>query len=301
MTRAEPAAPRVEIFRATRAILVESIWWDDRTDEVVWVDITAGLLHRGRIDAPIDGSADRQVRLPPPVSAVQPARGGGYVAALEDSVVLLDADGEIERTIARLPHRRAGMRLNEGKVDPFGRFVVGGMTLVGDTPDADLWSVTADGDVKVLRGGFGVCNGIEWSDDGRVMYVTDTSTRTVYRGAYSADGRLGELEPFVTGRASDGLALAADGTFWNGLYGEGVVAHWGGDGRLRAEVAIPAPNVTSVAFAGRGRDSLLVGSARENLSEGDLRRAPDSGAIFRVSGVGRGRATNEFNTMTKGH
>ncbi|WP_234037518.1 SMP-30/gluconolactonase/LRE family protein [Leucobacter sp. L43] len=287
----------MQVFRSTPGILVESIWWDARTEEVVWVDIVAGLLHRGRLDGSVDGSEDRVVHLPPPLSAVQPGPDEGYVASLRDSVVLLDADGAVVRELARLRHRRDGMRLNEGKVDPFGRFVVGGMSVIGETPDADLWSVAPDGAVTVLRGGFGITNGMEWSDDGRTMYVTDTSTETVYRGSYGPDGLLGELEPFVSGRPSDGLALAADGTFWNALYGEGVVARWSEAGELIEEVAIPVPNVTSVAFAGPGLGRALVGTARENLTEAQLRAAPGSGAIYMFDGGAHGRPVHAFGSV----
>ncbi len=275
-------APGVSVFRDTRAVLVESIWWDERTDEVVWVDISAGLLHRGPLDGAADGSDDRVVELPPPLSAVQPAAGGGYVAALKDRVVLLDADGRVQRELASLRHRHDGMRLNEGKVDPFGRFVVGGMELTTDDADASLWSVDAAGSVAVLGGGYGVANGIEWSPDGSVMYVTDTDTSTVYRGSYGRGGELGELEPFLVGRSSDGLARAADGSFFNGLYGEGAVVRWAFDASVLDEYALPAPNITSVAFVGPDRATLLVGSARENLTEQQLSQHPLSGGIFRL-------------------
>lgn len=290
----------MRLFRSTPGILIESIWWDARTEELVWVDIVAGLLHRGRLDGAADGSEDRVIQLPPPVSAVQPGPAGGYVVALEDTVVLLDGDGGRVREVARLRHRRDGMRLNEGKVDPFGRFVVGGLTVIGDTPDADLWSVSADGDVRVLRGGFGITNGIEWSGDGSTMYATDTSTSTIYRGAYGPDGRLGELEPFVSGRPSDGLALAADGTFWNGLYGESTVARWSADGELLEEIRVPVPNVTSVAFGGLELDLVFVGTARENLTEEQLQSAPDSGVIYVFEAGVHGRPVHVFGSGASG-
>lgn len=296
------------VFRDTKGVLVESIWWDDRTDEVVWVDISAGLLHRGPLDGATDGSDDRVVELPAPLSAVQPARGGGYVAALKDTVVLLDADGRIERELARLPHRHDGMRLNEGKVDPFGRFVVGGMELTREDADAAVWSVAADADpgadantdVRVLRGGFGVANGMEWSADGRTMYLTDTSTSTVYRGAYGVSGDLGELEPFLVGRSSDGLVGATDGSFYNGLYGESLVVRWNADGRIDQEIDVPVPNVTSVAFVGPDLDILLVGSARENLTEGQLQQHPLSGGILRLQPGATGRRIHTFGVVSDG-
>jgi sugar lactone lactonase YvrE len=283
-----------EVFRSSRAILVESIFWDARTDELAWVDITAGTFHRGRLDGAPDGSDDRVVALPAPVSAVQPAVDGGYVAALKDRVVALDADGAITRELASFAHAHAGIRCNEGKVDPFGTFVVGSMNVTTGEPDGALYAVDARGDARLLRGGFGVANGFEWSDDGRTMYVTDTATTTVYRATYGDGARLGELTPFLTGYASDGLARDREGGFWNGVYGEGRVLHWSAGGEVVGEIAVPAPNVTSVAFGGPSSDILFIGSARENLDEETLAASPLSGAIFRANPGTSGRGPGVF-------
>ena len=283
----------VEVFRSLRSVLVESIFWDDRTGEVVWVDITAGTLHRGHLDGAVDGSDDVVVALPAPVSAVQPAQGGGFVAALKDRVVLLGPGGTVVDELASVTHAHGGIRFNEGKVDPYGRFVVGAMDVTVGDPDAGLYLVDADGRLDVLLGGFGVANGFEWSDDAREMYVTDTATQTVYRGSYAAGtDPLGELEPFLVGHASDGLAL--DGRFWNGVYGGGEVLCWSPDGEVLARIPMPAPNVTSVAFAGPDRDQLLVGTARENLTEEDLEASPLSGSILRIRTRATGRPVHIF-------
>lgn len=290
------AEPR--LFRRLDAILVESIFWDDRTDELVWVDITRGTIHRARLEDPDDGSRDRVVRLPAPVSAVQPAASGGFIAALKDRVIMLDSDGTILRTIADLPHAHPGIRSNEAKVDPFGRFVVGAMNMTTGEPDASLFLVDATGAVGALRGGFGVANGFEWSDDARTMYVTDTSTRTVYRGTYSReDEALGELEPFLVGEDSDGLALDTEGRFWNGVYGGGQVVRWTPDGRIDARIRIPAPQVTSVAFGGPARNLLFVGTARENLTEQQLVEHPLSGSIFVIGTDAVGRPAHTFGPL----
>lgn len=287
------------VFRELRSILVESIWWDARTAELAWVDITSGSFHRGRMDGARDGRGDRVVALPAPVSAVQPARGGGFVAALQDRIVELDPEGRVTKTVASVEHSHGGIRFNEGKVDPFGRFVVGSMNTTTTAPDGALYTFDADGTVRMLLGGFHTTNGLEWSDSGDTMYVTDTSTQTIYRASYGpGPDDLGALEPFVRGRNSDGLARAADGTFWNGIYGAGSVAHWAADGAALADVSLPAANVTSVAFGGPELSTLFIGTARENLTESDLVEAPLSGSIFALQGAGRGRAANEFGTTS---
>lgn len=283
----------LRVVRDGRSILVESIFWDERTDELVWVDITAGSMHRGRLDGPVDGSDDRVVRLPAPLSAVQPAVDGGFVVSGKDRILLLDADGEVTREIAHVTHAHTGIRFNEGKVDPLGRFVVGGMNLTTGEADAGLYAFALDGTVEVLRGGFAVANGFEWSDDGREMFLTDTGIRTVYRAPY-ADGALGEFAPFLVGRMSDGLAHAADGTFFNGVYGDGEVVHWAADGAVVGTHRVPMPNVTSVAFGGPGFATLFVGSARENLSEEQLSQHPLSGGIVALDTGAVGRAPFVF-------
>lgn len=292
-------AAEVGLFREMHSILVESIFWDARTDELVWVDITAGTVHRARLDGAVDGSDDRVVMLPPPVSAIQPAADGGFVAALKDRVVLLDADGEIVREIARTPHRHVGIRNNEGKVDPFGRFIVGGMELTTDDADAAVFAIGAAGDTEVLRGGFGVANGFEWAGDGSEMFVTDTSTSTVYRADYGpGPSPLGELQPFLVGLASDGLTRDRDGGFWNGVYGGAEVVHWSADGVLQGRHPLPAPNVTSVAFGGRDLSTLFVGTARENLTEEQLSGHPLSGSIFTLDVGARGFPPHVFGATT---
>lgn len=287
------AEPR--LFRNLCSILVESIFWDARTDQLVWVDITAGELHRARLDGAADGGDDRVDRLPPPVSAVQPAHGDGFVAALEDRVVLLDGDARIVREVAPTPHRHPGIRTNEGKVDPFGRFVVGAMDVTTSQPDAAVRAVDLSGAIEDLRDGFGVANGFEWSDDGSIMYLTDTSVRTVCRALYRREApSMGDLQPFLTGFSSDGLARARDGSLWNGVYGDGTVIRWDAEGTATGRVEIPAPDVTSVAFGGPGLSTLYVGTARENLTQVQLDDAPLSGSIFAVDVGASGRPPHMF-------
>lgn len=270
-------------FRRSHAVLVESPYWDAGLGALVWVDITAGTLHISPFDGSIDGSDDTVVTLPPPVSSVQPRIGGGFVVAGDrDRVLLLDASGAVERELATLPLRHEGLRVNEGKVDPSGRFVIGGMVVVGDDPVAEFHRVTADGAVETLVSGFGTANGLEWSEDGSTVYLTDTNVSTVFRADYPASGPLGELVPHLVGRPSDGLVRDADGFFWNGLYGEGVVVRWTPDGTVDRTIEVPAPNVTGVTLGGPDLRTLFVGTARENLTEEDLEGSPGSGDLFSV-------------------
>ncbi|GAA4669609.1 SMP-30/gluconolactonase/LRE family protein [Frondihabitans cladoniiphilus] len=270
--------PEPRLFLDAKAILAESPVWDPEARELVWTDITSGLLHR----TAADGSDDRSTPLPPPVASFQRRRGGGLVVALKDSVVLTDDEGASPETLVEIPHLNDGIRFNEGKCDPFGNFVVGGMDFVAGEPDAALYRVTPAGDVTVLQGGFGTANGFEWNDDGSVMWVTDTSVETVFRASWGPDGVLGELIPWSVGGMHDGLVRDERGEFWGCLYGEGLVTHLSADGDLIDTIAFDAPNLTGIAFGGDDLRTLFVCSARENLTEQQLEEHPASGGIFAV-------------------
>ncbi len=293
--------PRV--FRDAKAILGESIVWDADRDDVLWCDITAGLLHRSPLDGAADGSGDTTLRLPPPLASFgfafdEASAGLAFVASLGNRIVRIDGSGTVT-DLAPIDHAHPGLRLNEGKVDPFGHWVTGSMNLTTGDPDGAFYRVSEAGAVQLLRGGFSVANGLEWSLDGSRMYFTDTSVATIYVGDYSPTGELTDVKPFHAGEPHDGLAIDTDEHLWSGCYGEGKVVRYSPEGAELETIELPAPNITSVAFGGRGLSTLFVASARENLTEEQLLRHPLSGAVFAVDTSVHGRRPRSFGSVEK--
>jgi sugar lactone lactonase YvrE len=289
----------VTVFRRARAIIGESIWWEAE-GALRWCDITAGTIHRGFVDGDQRGRDDEVLSLSAPVSAFQPrASSSGFVFAGLDYVALADETGATERILTSIHHSNDHTRLNEGKCDPVGRFVVGSMDLEGEQ-DGAIYSVDESGDVRELVGGIAVANGFEWSNDGDTMWFTDTGTQTIYTAAYSETGELSDIRPFATGRASDGLTRDTTGGFWNGIYDTGHVVHWNADGEVDLEFDIPAGHVTSVALGGPDLSTLFIATASENLTEQQLDELPLTGSIFRVDTSTHGFPVRPFGTVTKG-
>ncbi|MCU1405474.1 MAG: SMP-30/gluconolactonase/LRE family protein [Glaciihabitans sp.] len=296
------------LFRSAKAILGESLVWDPEGD-LLWCDITAGLLHRSPLDGSVFGADDGTSALPAPVASFAPTVDGGFVVSLGDRVILTDIRGVETAELARIEHARPGLRLNEGKADPAGRWVTGSMNLTAEDPAEPgsaigaLYSIEEDetGAVtqRVLRGGFGVANGFEWSEDGRTIYFTDTSVKTIYRGQYSSAGEIGEVEVFHAGEDHDGLAMDVEGYLWSGIYGAGKVVRYSPDGDEDLSIDLPSPNITSVAFGGPGLGTLFVTSARENLTEQQLRQNPLAGSIFAIDTSTQGYPVRRFGHPTR--
>ena len=79
----------------------------------------------------------------------------------------------------------------------------------------------------------------------------------------------------------DGMTIDSEGMLW--------IAHWGGfgvyrwnplNGELLSKIEVPAPHVTSCAFAGKDLDQLIITTARKNMSDADFLKYPKSGNIF---------------------
>jgi sugar lactone lactonase YvrE len=288
---------RVDLFRPSTATLGESLVWDGAADApaMLWCDIPAGIIHRSPLE--VGDEDDTEVALPAPVASFHLAEVDGepgFVVSLGDRVVLADAGGLVLRELARIEHAVPGMRLNEGKVDPAGRWVTGSMDTSGGSAAA-FYSVSPDGGARVIRRCIGTGNGLEWSLDGSRIYFTDTAEGTVYTAAYDDDGSIGEVEVFHSGSPHDGLTIDDDGWLWSAHYGEGVVVRYDDGGTERERVELPVPDVTSVAFGGRDGRTLFVASAREGMSPDELERHPLSGSVFTVEVDTPGRPARVFS------
>ncbi|EXX84672.1 SMP-30/gluconolaconase/LRE domain protein [Paenibacillus darwinianus] len=271
-----------------KAALAEGPVWDERLNELIWIDIEGYHLHRYR---PSDGRR-RQYELPLKAGAAVPAEDGSWILALEDGFYRFDWETSLNPAlIARKTDDSDApqpMRMNDGKCDPQGRFWAGTMN-ADNNRLAALFTLDPQGRVTKRLSGVVCSNGLAWTADGNAMYYIDTPTRVV--SAFDFNGLTGELTNRRTvvsipeGEGSpDGMAIDAEGMLW--------VAHWGGwqvsrwnptTGEKLAAVRVPAANVTSCAFGGEGLDELYITTARTGLRAEEADKQPLAGGIFTVN------------------
>jgi len=270
----------IEVVTAADAELGESPVWDGRSGRLAWVDITAKHLH---LTDP-DSGATETIDVPLHVGAVAPRAAGGFVAALQDGFWVV-GDGPARR-IAAIPEARPGLRFNDGKCDPAGRFWAGTMAY-DEAPGAGaLYRFDLDGQVRLVLDGVTISNGLAWSLDGRTMHYIDTPTQRLDAFAYDAvTGAIGdrraEIQIPPEAGAPDGMTIDADGGLWIALWG-GAAVHRYLDGRLERVIELPVSQPTSCCFGGEGLDELYITSATQGLSAGQLRAEPLAGALFRI-------------------
>lgn len=290
--------PRPILPDGLRTELGECPVWDAADGALCFVDITGRAIHRYR---PSDGG---HVRSPvaEEIGCIGLWPDGGYIAGMRTGLFRLDAEGRALERLAANPEDPATSRFNDGRTDPRGRFLLGTIDEPKAGAGAHLYRYDRRG-LAPLIGGLLTSNGLAFSPDGRTLYHADTPRFVVRRYPYDlAAGDVGPPEPFLTltptehdrGRP-DGAAVDAEGCYWTALYEGGRIRRHAPDGRLLAEIALPARCPTMVAFGGPDLRTLFVTSARANRPADELERLPLSGALFALKVETPGLPTIPFD------
>jgi sugar lactone lactonase YvrE len=273
---AEPVAATRDAFR-----LAEGPRWDAARSRLLWVDILGGAVLEGALDGgriAVTGRHDFEGT----VGAVAVGADGALLVAGQERLVVVRPDGSRIDGPQIVPAGET-RRLNDGAPDPAGRFLVGTMSLDGESDREVLVRLEPDGTLTQLDDDLTLANGLAWSSDGRRMFSADSGRRTVSVRDYDpADGSVGERRVHLSleGGVPDGLAMDEADHLWVAVHGAGEVRRYAPDGTLVARVAVPAPHSTAVALAGHDRRTLVITTAYGELSDEERRAYPESGRLF---------------------
>jgi sugar lactone lactonase YvrE len=261
-------------------VLGEGPRWDAVRQRLLWVDIRSGLVLVGRLRGDRIDVVER-LQFDGTVGAVAPAKDGRLLVAAQEHLVIVESDG---RRIdgPRLLPPGVGRRLNDGKPDPAGRFLVGSL-LMDEPGDESLFRLDGEDLITLIDDDLTLSNGLGWSTDGRLLYTVDTYRRTIWVRDYAVDsGAVGERRMFVTltDGYPDGMCVDADDHVWVAVYGGGQVRRYSPDGSLVGLVHVPVPNVTCPSFVGPELRTLAITTATQELSDEQLEQFPLSGRVF---------------------
>lgn len=259
----------------------EGVLWNPADGRLWWTDIHGQALWW---HDPAQGTSGQHA-LPHRLCAFAPRARGGWIMAFADGVELWDAALSPECRLCDFEPGNPETRLNDGRTDRQGRFVVGGMNEVSFAHDSSVIRIAADGSVETLMTGVSCANSTCFSADGATMFFADTPRRQIVAHAYG-DGALGEPR-LLADLASepglpDGSCTDAEGGVWNAEWQGGQVIRIAPDGRITHRIALPVPKATCCAFGGAGLDTLFITTSRLMSRPEDLAAAPLSGSLFAI-------------------
>ena len=284
---------RFEVALVGDAILGETPVWDPVDKVLYWVDIVGEEVHRYD---PSDGT-DSRFNAGASVGCVALANTG-LIFAAGSQIIQSDVVGA-RRVASNEIFSDRRVRFNDGRVDPSGRFYVGTMDLSERDPLGALYCFRSDGAPSKVLDSLVVSNGLDFSDDGSVLYHIDSPKRIVKSyGVDATDGHLSHprilFEIAESLGEPDGLVIDAQGCLWISMWGGGKVIRFDSRGSILDSVALPVSQPTGITFGGTGLDELYVCSAREGLDAEQLAKEPLAGSIFRIPLSVPGRPTHLF-------
>lgn len=293
--------PAFDVLGDVRTRVGESPLWSASESALWWVDIEGRRLHR------LVGGEHASWATHERLACIALHDAGGLLAAMETGVfrLQLQPDGTLaNERIASVRHPREGMRFNDGRCDRAGRFWVSSMVRDMSLAAADgaLYRLNTRGLSKPLVEGLITGNGLGFSPDGRVLYLSDShpSVRRVWAYGLTADGAVGPRREFIDmnlfpGRP-DGAAVDADGCYWICGNDAGALLRFTPEGVLDRAFKLPISKPSMCAFGGPALDELYITSIIPGAPVSGFDAALD-GALLRLRPGVQGLAETPFRSV----
>jgi sugar lactone lactonase YvrE len=286
---------RVECILQPSDQLGETPLWCERAQKLWWLDIEKPKLQSfDRLVQFHEIFPDRAASF---LGSQALTESGGHLLARDLSLFVRAADG----ALAPFVEVETGLdnRLNDGRVDPWGRLWIGTMDNGLQRPNGALYRVDPDRTVERIFGDVIVSNGIAFSPDGRRFHFTDTRRHQSWVFDMDPqDGTIANRRLFAdysaTGERPDGACFDVDGGLWTAFFGGGRVVRYAPDGRVDTVIPLPVSNPTCVCFGGADFRTLYITTAAKFLTPEQRAIEPLAGGLFAVEGVAQGFAENRF-------
>ena len=280
--------PQIDVLLDIKTTLGEGPLWDVESERLHWVDSADGRIFRSTVD----GRELRAWEVGEPIGSIALSEDGtSFLTALQSGLYWVDQESG-DKSLITNPEDDSRTRLNDGKTDRQGRFIVGSMDTLEDDTLGRLYSYSSDGILHVLDEGIICSNGPCFNPDGTVLYFSDTWTGEIWCYDYDpATGAATNRSTFAEvdtsrGGAADGATVDSEGYLWQALVYSGVIVRYAPDGSVDRTIEMPVLKCTSMNFGGPDLDILYVTS----MAKPPLPRFPGDGqqrgSLFAITGLG---------------
>jgi sugar lactone lactonase YvrE len=256
--------------------------WVPEEGLIYFVDTEAGALYTYELES----RTVRVIPVPYQLQCIARREKGGWIGTSTRGVVACDVPGGACKYIGNPIQGKRGMLFNDGTVTPEGDFIFGVYDVENlYDPNGSLYIVDSDLNITLVESGFAIPNGMAFSPDDTVFYLSEQFGSRVLRFDWDPKNKkLSNRQVFKEFPEEegmpDGLIIDSDGYVW--------VAHWWGskvsrfnpDGGTDLEIPLPVKTATCMVFAGRNLDQLYITTARKAVDEKDLKQGPEGGDLF---------------------
>ena len=259
------------------------IWIPDE-QAMYWIDLEGSAVHR------YDPTAGERTdwALDVAVTALGRRASGGWILATKTGLVFWDQQTNATEFIVDPVADQEAMRFNDTAVDRQGRLVAGTANVQDfDAPDGVIYRLDPDLSLHEIDDGYAISNGMGFSPDGKILYVTDMFHNRIVALDYdTGSGATSNKRTFVEVPADtglpDGLTVDADGFVWSAHWAGSRVTRYDPDGAIERQITMPVTNATCLGFGGAEMNELYIATAWFFMSDKERQAQPRAGDMFRI-------------------
>lgn len=230
--------------------IAEGVLWDQASNCLLWVDIEEGQVFEYY---PQD-EVTEIYEVDDYATTVVLWETDTLLVSGQRNLYLLHRKTKEKSLFLTIPNIPNEYRLNDGKLDPMGRLIIGTMLMTGSKAEGELFCITRDKQITPILGGIGCSNGICFTEDSKIMYYIDTPKNRV--DAFRFNLATGEISDRVTAVDTsdfsglpDGMTMDKKGMIWVAMFGGySVLCFDPKTSELLALVNLPVEKVTSCTF-----------------------------------------------------
>jgi L-arabinonolactonase len=275
----------VECIVDCQNILGEGVAWSADEQKLYWVDI-----EKSQLWSYDPGTGETKTWKPPErITSFAFRDRGGLLVAFESGLAFYDPETGKTEKIQDIEPDLATTRMNDGRCDRQGRFIVGGMDESGNWEAiSNVYRLDRDLSVHKIISDVACANSTCFSPDGRVMYFADSLAGEIWAYDYdTSTGAIANRRVFVDFSDQPGMpdcsVIDAEGFLWNAQWNGHRVIRYRPDGAVDRVLDMPVMNPTCVAFGGKDLDVLYVTTGRYLMIPEQIETEPLSGGLFAVT------------------
>ncbi|OUV12114.1 MAG: hypothetical protein CBC47_00395 [Alphaproteobacteria bacterium TMED87] len=273
---------KIEQIGFLRNQLGEGPLWDDELQCFFWIDSLKGEIWRLDKEDEIRRYITSEM-----IGSLAIIDDDMAIVALRTGLYLFSFSTQSLSKIWDLKNDQVDLRLNDGKTDRQGNFIVGSMCVKDRRqPKAALYRINSELRVEILEEDVIVTNGPCFSPNGSTFYFND-GRRRILAYDYDPKGPLKNKRIFFDGSkygtSSDGATVASDGNIWTALTGSHEIGCISPSGDLITRIPMPVKLPSSVMFGGTGLNELFVTSISNSGNR--VSKEHLAGSLFKITNI----------------
>ncbi|KAI5965713.1 CGR1 [Candida pseudojiufengensis] len=267
-----------------RGRLTEGVTYDYRNNQLIWIDIILGEIHRVSLT---DLNKHEILKWENPKESV------GFIGLTSnEDIVLVAAKSGLAygnfktkklEYFFKYPFtdsEKDRLRSNDGIIDPWGNLWIGVMNdfhVEEVKEEGYLYRITPDLQIDVMLTNTKISNGLAFNNEGNELYWTDSQNYTIFKFKYDKDSnKLSDKQAFVETKQlypdiespePDGMIRTENGDIYSAIFNTGTILHVNSKGELIDKIHVPAKRCTCVTIGGLDDNELFINTGNLKLDD----------------------------------